>query len=114
MKNIKKTSAKLAKEIKTGVMKSAWQKARQAAKNFGGKSYEYFAICLKNAWSAAKKQLLAMQLIEIGGVRWTEHGFNRIYFNSDKFGFEKNFYDVKENKFVGCHVQEIINDLLKA
>lgn len=42
--------------MKSQVFKKAWQIAKDAVKNFGGKSKEYFREALKQAWSFAKQE----------------------------------------------------------
>ncbi len=41
-------------EVKTFVMKRAWEIAREGAAQFGGKVKEYFSIALKMAWDETK------------------------------------------------------------
>lgn len=53
--------------MKKEIMKNAWEIAKEAVKNFGGKAIEYIAEAMKMAWAAAKAgntSLAKLQAVE--------------------------------------------------
>lgn len=84
------------------IMKRAWEIAKNAAAQFGGKAREYMAEALRMAWAETKgtaKQnrddIIAALTKKYG--RWTKQGFNgkvydRIYFNATDLGMEVSYY----------------------
>lgn len=48
-----------AKATKAGIMKRAWQIAREGAKSFGGSSKDYLAEALRIAWSESRMEMAA-------------------------------------------------------
>lgn len=64
------------------IMTRAWEIAREAAKNFGGKSIEYISEALKMAWAEVKKVVYTVEeLIEMGAKRWVKGNYDRLYLN---------------------------------
>lgn len=81
------------------VMKAAWELARAAAVNFGGKAREFFAASLKMAWTEVKKGAVKMKgtatltngnkdvtLSIVGESEWVAGANKRVYFDLECTG----------------------------
>lgn len=65
------------------VMTRAWEIAREAVVNFGGKAVEYIAEALKMAWAEVKEVRYTVEdLIDMGAKRWQKAGYDRLYLNN--------------------------------
>ena len=65
------------------VMTRAWEIAREAVDNFGGKVKEYFSEALKMAWVEVGKTIFTIEdLMAIGAKRWQKAGYDRLYLNN--------------------------------
>ena len=77
---------------KSELMKKAWEIARTAVENFGGKTREYFSEALKLAWSELTNDDILSIMKNHDAVdsfsEWKKHDMDRIYFNLK--GFDKN------------------------
>ena len=65
-------------------MTLAWEIAKIAADNFGGKKSQYFVESLKMAWKKIKGVVVSAvdTMIELGGNEWKSGEKHRIYFNN--------------------------------
>jgi hypothetical protein len=45
-------------QVKSKIMKAAWNGAKQAAAKFGGKASQYFSECLKAVWANLNTECL--------------------------------------------------------
>lgn len=64
------------------VMTRAWEIAREAVKNFGGKAVQYIAEALKMAWAEVKEVRYTVEdLVAMGAKRWQKAGYDRLYLN---------------------------------
>lgn len=64
------------------IMTRAWEIAREAVVNFGGKASEYIAEALKMAWAEVKEVRYTVEdLIAMGAKRWEKAGYDRLYLN---------------------------------
>ena len=84
------------------IMMRAWEIAKNAVAQFGGKVREYMAEALRMAWAEAKgtaqqsRDSIIEALTKKFG-RWTKKGSNgkvydRIYFNGTDLGMEVSYY----------------------
>lgn len=65
------------------IMTRAWEIAREAVANFGGKASEYIAEALKMAWAEVKEVRYTVEdLIAMGAKRWEKAGYDRLYLNN--------------------------------
>ena len=63
-------------------MTRAWEIAKEAVKDFGGKVKEYLSESLKMAWAEIKEVRYTIEDLEaIGARRWTKAGYDRLYLN---------------------------------
>ena len=84
------------------IMKRAWEIAREAVAQFGGKIREYFGESLRIAWAEfkmpAKKTVfdLVPELEKMGFKRWQKVGngksFDRLYVDAREIGLEVSYY----------------------
>lgn len=64
------------------IMTRAWEIAREAVENFGGKVVEYIAEAMKMAWAEAKEVRYTIEdLMAMGAKRWQKAGYDRLYLN---------------------------------
>ena len=69
------------------VMTRAWEIAREAVDNFGGKVKEYFSEALKMAWVEVGKTIFTIEdLMAVGAKRWQKAGYDRLYLNEAGLG----------------------------
>lgn len=65
------------------IMTRAWEIAREAVANYGGKAVEYIAEALKMAWAEVKEVRYTVEdLIAMGAKRWEKAGYDRLYLNN--------------------------------
>ena len=73
----------------------AWQTARDAAAQFGGKARQYFGESLKMAWADTRKKDIMDRIDELAAMgfkRWQKSGMDRLYINADRLGLECDYY----------------------
>ena len=66
------------------IMTRAWEIAREAVANFGGKVVEYIAEAMKMAWAETRSAVdenVVNSLIARGAKRWSKGGHDRLYLN---------------------------------
>ena len=66
------------------IMTRAWEIAREAVANFGGKVREYIAEAMKMAWAETRSAVdenVVNSLIARGAKRWSKGGHDRLYLN---------------------------------
>ena len=70
------------------IMKNAWEIARKAASEFGGKASQYIAEALRMAWAAARRNIVdrIADLERMGFRRWQKNGMDRMYINASTLG----------------------------
>lgn len=65
------------------IMTRAWEIAKEAVANFGGKAVEYIAEAMKMAWEEVKVVRYSIEdLIAMGAKRWQKAGYDRLYLNN--------------------------------
>lgn len=65
------------------IMTRAWEIAREAVVNYGGKAIEYIAEAMKMAWAEVKEVRYTVEdLIAMGAKRWQKAGYDRLYLNN--------------------------------
>lgn len=65
------------------IMTRAWEIAKEAVANFGGKAVEYIAEAMKMAWAEVKEVRYSIEdLIAMGAKRWQKAGYDRLYLNN--------------------------------
>lgn len=79
------------------IMKKAWEIAKEAARKFGGRAYEYIALALKEAWKeikTMKKDITERieELTALGFNRWQKNGMDRMYINASTLGLICTYY----------------------
>ena len=79
------------------IMKKAWEIAKEAARKFGGRAYEYIALALKEAWKEIKtmKKDITERIGELeamGFRRWQKNGMDRMYINASTLGLICTYY----------------------
>ena len=64
------------------IMTRAWEIAKKAVVNFGGKVKEYLSEALKMAWAEVKEVRYTIEdLVAMGANRWQKAGYDRLYLN---------------------------------
>lgn len=64
-------------------MTRAWEIAKEAVVNFGGKAVEYIAEAMKMAWAEVKEVRYTVEdLMAMGAKRWQKAGYDRLYLNN--------------------------------
>lgn len=65
------------------IMTRAWEIAKEAVVNFGGKAVEYIAEAMKMAWAEVKEVRYTVEdLMAMGAKRWQKAGYDRLYLNN--------------------------------
>lgn len=87
------------------IMSTAWQLARYAAAQFGGKASQYISGCLKDAWKNYRELIRNAVATILDATtdfsRWTRYGMDRCYIDAADLGYSgkaKTYYDVKSGK----------------
>lgn len=102
------------------VMKRAWEIAKAAVKNFGGKAREYMSEALKMAWAEFKKVAIIDRIAELEAVgfkRWTKNGMDRLYINAGALGLVCQYYktgNIMDAKFNGEQISNSEGYRMKA
>lgn len=73
------------------IMKKAWEIAKNAARKFGGRAFEYIAEALKEAWKEIRNMAMDItdrieELEAKGFKRWQKNGMDRMYINASTLG----------------------------
>lgn len=104
-----------------GIMKRAWEIAREGQKNFGGKVGSYIAIALRMAWAESRKPRDIMDRIDeltaMGFNRWTKGTMDRMYINARELGLVCTYYktgNISSAEFGGYHISNSEGYRMKA
>ena len=95
------------------IMKRAWEIAKEAVKDFGGKVKEYLSESLKMAWAEVKEVRYTIEDLEaMGARRWTKAGYDRLYLNKAGLklaGLELSRYNTGNISFATLNGEKISN-----
>lgn len=77
--------------MKKSIMKKAWEIAKRAAAEFGGRASQYIAMALRDAWKEIRKMVKDIteridELAKMGFNRWQKNGMDRMYINAGTLG----------------------------
>lgn len=83
--------------MKAQIMRRAWEIARGAVAELGGKVKEFFAEALRMAWAEAKSVVKPIverieELEKLGFRRWTKGDYDRLYISPEFLGLSLEFY----------------------
>lgn len=79
------------------IMERAWEIAKRAAVKFGGRSIQYIAMALRDAWKEIKSMASDIterieELESKGFKRWQKNGMDRMYINASELGLVCAYY----------------------